>query len=330
MKNLMLVVGLSLLSAVTTLSQDKISGTDIDKFHKSADPSPNSGLRDEPTTKLEKRSQPKYSKPSKRQAILIDASSLASSMSNGEYNQLRESEAAFREAIKMNNKDPYAHWMLGIVLYRQGRWDEALDEVDLSFKQGWKEDEGLPDINRAYEWRNELAGDIVFNRGQAAFANRDWKTAAYWYLACLRIDPSNSSAFFDLGLCYENLGDYSAAIHAIQSAIALAPKEEAFQRELARLTGRDDRDPVVSDLQSTPTIRLFQRSVVLQRGDIIKYQSDRRLATGDHEKAFKDQQASASQSLVNYFNFCIVALRDNTEDAEGCKRYAETAPRRQQ
>jgi tetratricopeptide (TPR) repeat protein len=323
MKTFMIVLVIALLTATAVFTQDKISGTDIDKFHKTDDPSPSSEQpRGEADPETEDNSQSRYAKPSKRQEQLIWASGHAV---NGQF---VEAEAEFRAYLQKHGKDPYAHWMLGSrVFMGLRRWEEALQEVDLAFKYKLKEGRDIQDLTAAYKFRNDLASFVAFNRGQTAFQQRDWNSAVSWYLNTIRIDPSNSNAFFNAGLCYENLGNYTAAIHYIESAIALAPEEETFRQELARLTGHDNRDPIVSEEQSTPLIRLFQKSVVRARKDIIRYESDRLNTDSVSAKAFDKQQISAMKSGADYFNFCIVALRDNTSDAQGCRRFAETAPR---
>ena len=82
-----------------------------------------------------------------------------------------------------------------------------------------------------------------FERGFKAGLDGNWSRAAEIFQGVTREHPENSKAFYNLGLCYEYMRDYSAAIGALRRAYELHPdslsrselqKLELWERELQK------------------------------------------------------------------------------------------------
>lgn len=100
------------------------------------------------------------------------------------------------------------------------------------------------------EWERHRAESLLkdtstaeFERGYEAGLSANWAEAAEIFERITREHPENSKAYYNLGLCYEYLRDYSAARRAFERAYELHPdslsrfelqKVELWERELQK------------------------------------------------------------------------------------------------
>lgn len=73
----------------------------------------------------------------------------------------------------------------------------------------------------------EVLARAYYNSGQLEKAKEEFEAA-------LEIDPTNSFAYFGLGLCLIKMGEPALALAPLKLCCALSPEVERYQRSLAR------------------------------------------------------------------------------------------------
>ena len=73
----------------------------------------------------------------------------------------------------------------------------------------------------------EALARAYYNSGQLERAKREFEAA-------LEIDPTNSFAYFGLGLCLMKMGEPALALAPLKLCCALSPREKRYQRSLLR------------------------------------------------------------------------------------------------
>jgi tetratricopeptide (TPR) repeat protein len=119
------------------------------------------------------------------------------------------------------------HFVLGTVLRRQDRFDEALDE----FTESSRLAPGFP------ETHNQLSY-LFYRTGDADDALAEARTA-------LSMDPANAEAYRYLGLAFYAEGHYDAALHAFDEALVREPAGSLANAEVyfdMGITHRDQSD----------------------------------------------------------------------------------------
>ncbi len=86
----------------------------------------------------------------------------------------------------------------------------------------------------------ERRADWIFARGSAHYMLNDYEQALADYRTAVRLNPENSSAHFNIGLVYEQLGDRRMASEAYTAAIKADPNNaEAAERRRVIFSGLD-------------------------------------------------------------------------------------------
>lgn len=80
----------------------------------------------------------------------------------------------------------------------------------------------------------EVLARAYYNSGQIEKAKNEFEAA-------LEIDPTNSFAYFGLGLCLMKMGEPELALAQLKISCALSPKEKRYQRSLARVKSMMER-----------------------------------------------------------------------------------------
>jgi tetratricopeptide (TPR) repeat protein len=120
------------------------------------------------------------------------------------------------------------HFLLGTILRRQDRFDEALDE----FTESSKLAPGFPEAH------NELSY-LLYRTDDADNALAEARTA-------LSIDPANAEAYRYLGLALYADGHYDAALHAFDESLQREPAGSLANADVyfdMGITHRDQGDP---------------------------------------------------------------------------------------
>jgi tetratricopeptide (TPR) repeat protein len=119
---------------------------------------------------------------------------------------LIESARLLDEAAQRLPRDPYLHFLLSGVLARQGRYDEAVHEADVT---------------------GSLSGDGVLGDmalGTTLTAKGDMRAAASAYQRAVEKAPRLVAARLGLAQCYLSLGMLEAARGETEEALRLDPK----------------------------------------------------------------------------------------------------------
>ncbi|HIZ44677.1 MAG TPA: tetratricopeptide repeat protein [Firmicutes bacterium] len=59
---------------------------------------------------------------------------------------------------------------------------------------------------------NESGVQNLYNLGRTAYDAREWETAVTYFTRCLQLQPDYPEVIFYMGVCYQNLGDWSTAV----------------------------------------------------------------------------------------------------------------------
>ena len=75
--------------------------------------------------------------------------------------------------------------------------------------------------------------DEAFDCGLVLYDLNFFEDALSLFEASLRHDPGHSVTYFNIGLCQQELRNYSEAVRVLEIALELAPEAEEVERELA-------------------------------------------------------------------------------------------------
>lgn len=105
---------------------------------------------------------------------------------HGDYSA---AEVAFQEATFQNPNNPVAHYNLGAVRYKMGRFGEAVQAFREALARHGGETEGTPNLAHIY-----------YNLGNAQFKTGDLRRAIEAYRHSLRLNPQDADAQHNLAL----------------------------------------------------------------------------------------------------------------------------------
>ncbi|MDP6584296.1 MAG: tetratricopeptide repeat protein, partial [Anaerolineales bacterium] len=123
---------------------------------------------------------------------------------SGKYEEAIES---YKQAIKLNPDDAYAHTRLGVAYRKSGMYEDAIE----SYKQAIR--------------INPDDADAHIGLGIAYGRLGKHKEAIESYKQAIRIDPDFVLAHNGLGVAYRNLGKYEEAIESYKQVIEIDPDD---------------------------------------------------------------------------------------------------------
>jgi Tfp pilus assembly protein PilF len=153
-------------------------------------------------------------------ALSIDPSlaeayaSLATVKSSYEW-KWKEADVDFQKAIRFNPNYATAHLWYSFSLLLQGRFDEALREIQIA------------------QTLDPLSLIINANRGYTLYIARRYEEAKAAINKTLELDPNFAIAYEYLGYIQMKQGKYSQAVDVMRKAVMLAPGSTTFQADLA-------------------------------------------------------------------------------------------------
>lgn len=121
----------------------------------------------------------------------------------------------YRRAIEFDNTLAEAHYLLGEVLYRQGKQGEALSALQEALRQ-----------QPQYAEAMEKIGCVLLDQGDLAGAENSFKQA-------LAIKPKFADACFGLGMVASARKDHAVAVDHFTKAAEIDPQWTAPQQNLA-------------------------------------------------------------------------------------------------
>lgn len=150
-------------------------------------------------------------------------------------NHLQAAEAAARDAIQQNPKSAPADFLLGLILFREGKARESLAAYTEGAK--WERPAAndlqvvasdyvlLKDLTDADRWFTEVAAqkpndpEVWYLLGRTQYNENRFDEAIASFQRVLRLRPQDERAEDNLGLAYEGLGRTAEARAAYETAI---------------------------------------------------------------------------------------------------------------
>ena len=173
-----------------------------------------------------------------------------------------DEEDNYVEKIFKITKDASALTSDALVLYGQGKYDEAIKaygeaiKLDPNYKEAFynkglalaaldKRNEAIQAYNEAIKLDPNYK-EAFFNRGLALAALNKRDEAIQAYDEAIKLDPNYKEAFFNRGLAFAALNNYDEAIKAYDEAIKLDPNyKEAFYNKGLALAALHKRNEAI-------------------------------------------------------------------------------------
>jgi tetratricopeptide (TPR) repeat protein len=155
-------------------------------------------------------------------------------------------ESFFRRTVALTQDNYVAHSGLGKLLYQQGKYDEALEQVRIVL--------GIhPDDVGA----NMVLGDVEYNRGNLAAA-----IERYRVVTSHATDPDfRAQAYDNIGLTYRKMGQPMEAKKIFEISLQAEPNAPFVLVQLGLIAEVDENDAATA-------VSLFKRAVKLQPNDV--------------------------------------------------------------
>lgn len=171
----------------------------------------------------------------KVEAQSVDVARVA--FENGNY---EEASAILRDVLSNGKKNTDAHYLLGVILKRQGHTDEALSEFLIAVKQQKKNhdarfelsllqiEKGLfkdaeKSMKEGLKRTKEKDARFFYAQGQLAIAQDDLQGAMVLFTRARGVDPKNPLYVRGLGDVYEAQNVWGMAITNYRQALAMQP-----------------------------------------------------------------------------------------------------------
>ncbi|GEM_PF-2649658 len=168
--------------------------------------------------------------------------------------KLAPAEAAYKEALRREARDPEPCLMLGHVYSAQGRLEEAV----LSYEQALLRDHtstsarfhlavtllnagNVPRANTQLHYLLQREPDYVpgiLLRGDMAFAQEDYRQAVVEYCRAMERETPDGPVFERLGQAFEAISDFDQSLKAFETSIQAHPTYGPCYLEAARIYER--------------------------------------------------------------------------------------------
>lgn len=139
-------------------------------------------------------------------------------------NELADAERSGREAVQAAPGSAIAHNVLGVVLDRAGRKDEALAHFNAAIK-----------LDPKFVGAHNNLGRFLAERGKSAEAIAEFEQA-------LKIDAGHVQAHFNLGVLYGEAGEYGKATDHLARARAALPNDTPLALAFLNVAFRANRN----------------------------------------------------------------------------------------
>lgn len=128
--------------------------------------------------------------------------------------------ALYRHALKVNRESLLASTNLGVIMAREGKWDEVIEHYETVLKF-------LPN---SPELHNNL-GNALAITGQVEKAIPHFRKA-------IKTGPNDATYHYHLGLALYQSGDFALAAEHLSNALRIMPNYEPARKQLALATAR--------------------------------------------------------------------------------------------
>ncbi len=165
-----------------------------------------------------------------------------------------EAERTLRSAVAAGDDSPEVHGELGLILYRQGRFRDAVPELGRAAQINPESAEyslklaasilGDHRYGVAVEFLQAVAGrfgelaEYHYDLGVAYFGTHDYKSAIRALEEAIRIDPKMDLAHFFLGNTWAVSGGLDKAVASYRNALTLNPTNAGYCLALGKVLGQ--------------------------------------------------------------------------------------------
>jgi len=180
--------------------------------------------------------------------------------------RISEAEECYRQAIKVDKKEPIAWGMLGLVLNAQGKHEESLKAYQECFKLKRKPHQGillnytgvlkaLGRIDEAEQVLLQLLRDYPqffmawYNLGNLYLQKKDWKQAEQKYEVALNHSPDRETTvkiLWNRGVALKELREFDRAEKSLLDALEIDPSNASVKSVLEEVrkikTGRMSKE----------------------------------------------------------------------------------------
>lgn len=154
------------------------------------------------------------------------ASNIASLWSEAPHEDFRQAKGLAARALELGPSHAYCHHVVGVVLSRQGRFPEAIDEFEAAIRLN-------PNLHFAYS-------GLGFAKTFSGLGEEALQHFAHFIRLSPR-DPFLFRGYYGIGLVQFLLGDAVRAIEMLRKAIGLSPNYSLAHLCLAAAHGMQDR-----------------------------------------------------------------------------------------
>jgi tetratricopeptide (TPR) repeat protein len=153
--------------------------------------------------------------------------------------RLVEAEEEFLEAIRLEPRNSWGYYNLGVVYDRMGRYDDAeryyAKAIDIDPRNSLAHD----NLSQLRRWLSERkareAISRAFNQAWKLAEERRYSEAVMAYQEVLRLDPKNKAAWNNLANALDRLRRHEEAEAAYHRALAIDPNYTLARENLARM-----------------------------------------------------------------------------------------------
>ncbi|MCI0511679.1 tetratricopeptide repeat protein [candidate division KSB1 bacterium] len=144
----------------------------------------------------------------------------------------------YKLALAKKPGDARVHYNLGVCYEKLGEYPTALASYQkaLELQPGFKDaQEAIKNVSMNTDLKNQqIAGESLL-KANTAFLKKDYTTAIAEYQKVIEVAPRNFQALFNLGSCYEQVGEYKNALNSMERGLAQNPASVEAQTSVQRL-----------------------------------------------------------------------------------------------
>jgi tetratricopeptide (TPR) repeat protein len=242
-------------------------------------------------------------------SLAVRSSGVDGWIARGDIVPYDKATAFFRERIRLDPKDGYAHAALAVALLGKGQQTEALAALNTAIRLD-------PGLAVAYE-----------QRGYIAYGKKEYDKSLADLNEAIRLDPDIRWPYHVRGWIWYRKKDYDKALADYEHALKIDPKESVFYRDRGNIAFvRKQYDKALEDYGEA--IRLNPKYSVpfLQRGKtwVEKEHYDKALADFREVVRLDPKQAYGYTALAWLLATCPDAkFRDGRQAVEAAQRACE-------
>jgi protein O-mannosyl-transferase len=167
---------------------------------------------------------------------------------------------AYKKTLELNGKYALAANNLGVIYFNRKQYDTAIIYFGIAYKADPTNSDGLMNIGASYQNKGEynlafhydslvlkqspnnrstLSNlSIMHNEiGMQYVNNNQFDKALSEFMIASKCDSSSANAIGNMGVVYQKMGNIEKAKYCFQKALAKAPNDEVFMKDLQALNG---------------------------------------------------------------------------------------------